>query len=110
MNSVVERGWMTLCSAMKLGVKCRQEHLVHLAAVFCLPARLFGYLDAQQRFTALTQLCAFSYETETIEIHVCAADDGNESSLRANEFVVYDEPLETSKSERTGGLGNRSSF
>ena len=45
----------------------------------CTPARLFGYLNAQERFAALTELCTLRHESQAVEVHICAADDGNKS-------------------------------
>lgn len=74
------------------------------------PSRLLGYLDAEECFTALAELCTLSDKAQPVKIHVCTTDDGNKAFVCADQAILRDIAFQTSQSKCTSGLRDRPSL
>lgn len=90
------RGWMMEWSFRKLTAL-----LVTYPKVWKgkgdIPSGSFGYSDGEEGLATFTECSAFSDEAKSVKVHVGAADDGYEAFPSADEVVIDDVPLETSK-------------
>ena len=82
--------------------KARRTEGVHI------PSGFFWYIDAEQGFSALTQLCTLRDEPQTIKIHIRAAYDCNKLFVCADEAIIRDVTLETGQCQCPGWFRNRS--
>lgn len=71
------------------------------------PSWLLWYLDTQQRFAALAELCTLGDEPESVKVHIRAADDGDELLLSADELVVDNIAFQAREGERARWLSDR---
>lgn len=93
MNSVVDLGWMTVCNAMKLGKK---KSALEQPNTDNIPSRCFWYGYTQKGFATFTKLSALSDESQSIEVHVCTAHDGDKTLVCTDKLLVNDVPFEAS--------------
>jgi hypothetical protein len=55
-----------------------------------LPSRFFWYINAEKRFPPFTKLCSFRDKAESVEVHICTANDNDETLARSDEIVIED--------------------
>ena len=74
------------------------------------PSWLFWDLNTKQSFSPLSELGTLSNESQTIEVHVRAADHGHKFLLRSYQLVVDDVTLQSGKRESPCRLSDRPRF